>query len=285
MLHLPPYFGLRDYGMDDQIGNEQSPEDYVMKLINIFHEVKRVLSNVGTLWLNLGDSYARNGSSGRCGKNAKIEITKNSVQKRNCKVPNCWGLKHKDLMGIPWRVAFALQKDGWYLRQDIIWHKRNPMPESVTDRCTRAHEYIFLFSKNEKYYFNHNSMKERASESRRCITLGKKSFSRGQALGNNIKPSGNSLKDSYIVPEFRNKRSVWTTSLKPYKGAHFATFPPDLIEPCILAGCPVDGIVLDPFAGTGTVGEVSESNLRNSILIELNPEYVRLIEQRLSRVI
>jgi DNA modification methylase len=239
----PPYFGLRDYGHDGQIGLEQTPDAYVAELVAVFREVKRVLRDDGTLWLNLGDSYAREGSdSYGVGKNA---LVKNQIEgrcKRGSKPPA--GLKHKDLIGIPWRVAFALQADGWYLRQDIIWHKPNPMPESVTDRCTKAHEYIFLLSKSARYYFDNKAIMEPAQ-------YGEQHASKATSWGTNRKHPNKANVDDYAFAGDnhttskmedgsygRNKRSVWTVTTKPYKGAHFATFPPDLITPCILAGCP-----------------------------------------------
>lgn len=271
----PPYWGLRDYGVEGQLGLEKTPEEYVQKLVDIFKEVKRVLKSDGTLWLNLGDSYAGN-------KVGNTEIYKNkravtgSFKKT---IPE--NLKSKDLIGIPWKVAFALQADGWYLRQDIIWNKPNPMPESVKDRCTKAHEYIFLLSKSPKYYYDYESIKEKATNSGKEISLGEKSFSKGQAKGANIQPSGNGNADTYLVPEYRNKRSVWTVTPKPFKEAHFATFPPDLIEPCVLAGCPQNGIILDPFIGSGTTGLVAKKLNRNYIGVELNPEYIKIAERRI----
>ena len=245
----PPYWGLRDYGEDAQLGLEQTPEEYVENMVKVFSEVKRVLRDDGTLWLNLGDSYYNY----RPGKGQYVP--KQTVSKTRQDLPmevgrranKLEGLKEKDLVGIPWRVAFALQADGWYLRQDIIWNKPNPMPESVRDRCTKSHEYIFLLSKNKKYYYDHEAIKE---------------------------PTVNGT-------EWKNKRSVWNVSLKPYKEAHFATYPPDLIEPCILAGCPDNGQVLDPFGGAGTTGMVAQRNNRNCTMIELNPEYADIADKRL----
>lgn len=305
----PPYFGLRDYGVDGQIGLEETPEDFTGKLVDVFREVKRVLADDGTLWLNIGDSYAGSGKgpAGNLGKtHNEREMTHT---KSSALVPH--GCEPKDLIGIPWRVAFALQADGWYLRQDIIWAKPNPMPESVRDRCTKAHEYIFLFSKSAKYYFDHEAIKEpaaypngpnspesiksphgqgftrksnpekeftfrpRVEDTRKDLRTDTESRHRSKI------PGGQSLEKS--PSGLRSKRSVWTVSTKPYKGAHFATFPPDLIEPCILAGCPPGGLVLDPFGGSGTVGAVAKENDRDFILIELNPEYKPLIDDRLSR--
>ena len=273
----PPYWGLRDYGEGEQMGLEETPEEFVENLVNVFREVKRVLRDDGTVWLNLGDSYAGNNSrasnNGRAGFGTKREgvFTKTGT-----------GLKTKDLVGIPWRVALALQQDAWYLRQDIIWHKPNPMPESVTDRCTKAHEYIFLLSKNKKYYFDNDAIKENSLNASKSISLGEKSFSKRQAEGMNVNPSGNAFSSSYKVLEKRNKRSVWTVPTKPFRDAHFATFPPDLIKPCVLAGCPEGGTVLDPFGGAGTTGLVAQQNNRDSILIELNPDYIEIAKERLN---
>lgn len=264
----PPYYGLRDYGVDGQIGLESSPQVFVERLVAVFREVRRVLRDDGTLWLNLGDSYAAN-------RSYQVNSTKGGPKHgpgqssggKGSRVPD--GLKPKDLIGIPWRVAFALQADGWYLRQDIIWHKPNPMPESVKDRCTKAHEYIFLLSKSSKYYFDHDAIKEPATYAGQ-MRGGSKNRYEQNAAGMDCK-----------VYDTRNKRSVWTVKPQPFKGAHFATFPPDLIEPCILAGCPTDGVVLDPFGGSGTTAEVARKHGRNSILIELNPTYVEIARQRL----
>ena len=249
----PPYWGLRDYGNGDQLGQEETPEKFVENLVNVFREVRRVLRDDGTVWLNLGDSY----SSG---------VTRPKPSN---------GIKEKDLIGIPWRVAFALQADGWYLRQDIIWHKPNPMPESVTDRCTKAHEYIFLLSKSPKYYYDNEAIKEET------LTQDNQNRDRDTTKLNNTpgrtKMAG--LKTNNY--ETRNKRSVWTVTTKPYQEAHFATYPHDLIIPCITAGCPEGGTVLDPFGGSGTTAQVSNNLNRNAILCELNPEYVEIAKGRL----
>jgi DNA modification methylase len=271
----PPYFGLRDYGRDGQIGLEETPEQFVSALVEVFREVKRVLRDDGTLWLNLGDSYAGNNSqasnNGRAGFGNERERIVNRTGN---------GLKTKDLIGIPWRVAFALQTDGWYLRQDIIWHKPNPMPESVTDRCTKAHEYIFLLSKSARYYFDAESIKE---ESVHYATDARADKGNIRYEGKRtIDPSGKNGQESFItINETRNKRSVWTITTKPYSGAHFATFPQDLIEPCIKAGCPPNGIVLDPFMGAGTTAVVARKLGRNYIGMELNQEYINIAEQRI----
>ena len=274
----PPYWGLRDYGVDGQLGLEPTPDEYVAKMVEVFREVKRVLRKDGTLWLNLGDSYASD-TKGSGGHNTKQDSNTGSwtgVIKLN------HGLKPKDLVGIPWRVAFALQADGWWLRSDIIWAKPNPMPESVTDRPTKAHEYIFLLSKSNRYFYDNEAIKEPASNKGKLVSLGDKSFSRGQAKGKGIKPSGNGNADEYLVPAGRNKRTVWNITTKPYKEAHFATFPPELPEICIKAGCPQGGTVLDPFAGAGTTLYVAEQLGRNSIGIELNPEYCEIIRRRMA---
>jgi len=227
----PPYFGLRDYGNDDQIGLEQTPDEFVEALVGVFREVKRVLRDDGTVWLNLGDSYI-----------------------------------NKNLVGIPWRVAFALQADGWYLRQDIIWSKPNPMPESAKDRCTKAHEYIFLLSKSPKYYFDNEHIKEETDK----IGGKPRQFGATKQQGTMRQDIG----ETFIDNGLRNKRSVWTVSPKPFSEAHFAVYPPELIRPCILAGCPEGGTVLDPFGGSGTTGVVADRLGRNAILTELNPDYI-----------
>lgn len=253
----PPYWGLRDYGHDGQLGLEETHEEYVAKMVEIFAEVRRVLRDDGTLWMNLGDSYA-------------------ASQRTTGSMPA--GLKPKDLCGIPWRVAFALQADGWYLRSDIIWHKPNPMPESVTDRPTKAHEYVFLMSKSARYYYDAGAIKvpaKHAGESSARKTSGMREQA-DDPVRHRTRPSGRVCG----YPDERNKRTVWTVPTAPYGGAHFACYPPDLIKPCILAGCPPGGIVLDPFFGSGTTGMVAESLGRDWFGIELNPEYETLIKQR-----
>jgi len=268
----PPYWGLRDYGHDGQIGLEDTPEDYVANLVEVFREVRRVLRDDGTLWLNLGDSYANTGA----GDLSKVGgFTGQRIRARS--IPA--GLKPKDLVGIPWRVAFALQADGWYLRQDIIWSKPNPMLESVTDRCTKAHEYLFLLAKSERYYYDAAAIAEPAIHAGATVLnnngknaqMGK----HGQTRRGFLRPDG------VTVAETRNRRSVWTITTKPYKGAHFATFPEELIEPMILAGSSNDGLVLDPFSGSGTTGAVALRLGRNFVGCELNPEYVKLAESRI----
>ncbi len=280
----PPYWGLRDYGVEGQIGLEKTPEEYVSKMVEVFREVKRVLRKDGTLWLNLGDSYVTSHAVGTKDDDTgwKHGAISKGYQARAGGVGN--GRKPKDLVGIPWMVAFALRADGWYLRQDIIWHKPNPMPESVKDRCTKAHEYIFLLSKNRKYYFDNEAIKEDAkpeSEKRYKSTFytGKKEIS-GQGRPGNASNTPGYKKWTGK----RNKRSVWTVTTKPFKEAHFAVFPEDLIEPCILAGCPEGGIVLDPFMGSGTTAVVALKHNRNYIGIELNPEYIKIAEKRVSEI-
>ena len=276
----PPYFGLRDYGVDGQIGLEETPEQYVAKMVEVFREVRRVLRDDGTLWLNIGDSYAR-----QAGDDSKKDpksintgysavVAGGAAKKGNNRPPA--GCKPKDLIGIPWMLAFALRADGWYLRQEIIWHKPNPMPESVKDRCTKAHEQIFLLSKSPRYYFDSEAMRE-------------ESVSAGRIPGGNknIDPSRRDASRDMTVPvaETRNRRSVWSVATRPYKGAHFATFPPALIEPCILAGCPEGGVVLDPFGGSGTTAGVAVAHSRNAIICELNPDYGLLSQERVASII
>lgn len=280
----PPYFGLRDYGMDDQIGLEQTPEEFVAQLVDVFREVKRVLRDDGTLWLNLGDSYAsyRDGKATpdtTRGDSEGTLVPKGSAKNRMASTFAGSSIKHKDLIGIPWRVALALQADGWYLRQDIIWHKPNPMPESVTDRCTKAHEYIFLLSKSAKYYFDHEAIKEISVDPESHKGMKKRSADKRDGDPYFATKVGNHAEGK--IYDKRNKRSVWTITTKPFKGAHFATFPPDLIEPCILAGCPEGGTVLDPFGGAGTTGLVASRHGRNAILCELNPEYAEIARIRI----
>ena len=266
----PPYFGLRDYGVEGQFGLEATPEEYVRKLVLTMRLVRRVLRDDGTLWLNLGDSYTNNsvpGGGDPTIKNRNVGASKYTPTKVN-------GLPPKNLIGIPWRVAFALQADGWYLRQDIIWHKTNPMPESVRDRCTKSHEYIFLLSKSARYHYDHEAIKEPSVKG----SCGSK-FNQGKTAAHQL---GRSSEKSRSDNSKRNRRSVWSVPTKCFKGAHFAVFPPDLIEPCILAGCPEGGIVLDPFAGSGTTGLVAKKHNRKYLLLELNQEYIEIAEKRLS---
>lgn len=267
----PPYWGLRNYGVDGQLGLERTPEEYVGKLVDIFREVRRVLRDDGTLWLNLGDSYAASGQAGGAGKQ---HTNVGSVNVPVRQVPN--GLKPKDLVGIPWRVAFALQADGWYLRSDIVWAKTNPMPESVTDRPTKSHEYLFLMAKSERYFYEADAIAEPVTRNFWNESVGPEYMTARDGRNDGGKRKGSGPMDGK-----RNKRSVWTVSTQPYADAHFATFPFKLIEPCILAGCPVGGTVLDPFAGAGTTCIVSLRNRRNFIGIELNPEYTEMATKRI----
>ena len=270
----PPYYGLRDYGGEDkQIGQEGSPEEFVDQLVEVFKKVRDVMVDDGTLWVNMGDTYYNYRSDGN--------YPKQTVSKTNQDLPNfspargnkLKGLKSKDLIGVPWLLAFALRKDGWYLRQDIIWHKPNPMPESVKDRCTKSHEYIFLLSKSKNYYYDNEAIKEPAKDwGTRDRTNGKY-----HNKGTGLQPH-TGLSKSYPT---KNKRSVWTVTSKPYKEAHFATYPPDLIEPCIKAGSRKGDIILDPFMGSGTTAMVSKQLDRHFIGCELHDSYKTLIDSRL----
>lgn len=347
----PPYFGLRNYGVDGQLGLEPTPEAYVQELVEVFHEVRRTLKNDGTLWLNLGDSYA---GSGRGGNPPDSPHQKQATNRGSITVDDYrdfhdnlvdagaigrkWvkpppGLKQKDLIGIPWAVAFALRTDGWFLRQDIIWAKPNPMPESVRDRCTKSHEYLFMLSKSQHYHYDADAIAEplastsveRLSQAnlagqhgsdrvpgktngpmkavfkqdghgRRHAGFNARYFGSdkpyaGQDTKNYEASGAQSPSDTKrrIVARIlsgeiitRNRRSVWTITTKPFKGAHFATFPPDLVEPCVLAGCPEDGVVLDPFGGAGTTALVADRLGRDAISIELNPAYTAMAEARLT---
>ena len=274
----PPYWGLRDYGEGEQLGLEETPEEFVENLVNVFREVKRVLRDDGTVWLNLGDSYVGGGRGWQWSKEGSIQQGHiDAGVKYGKPTGKIDGLKSKDLVGIPWRVAFALQADGWYLRQDIIWHKPNPMPESVRDRCTKAHEYIFLLSKSPKYYFDNEAIKEDAK-----FPDGPNAADKiRKGVGKHGMDTRSGLNKIGANPK-RNKRSVWTVTTKPFKGAHFATFPMDLIEPCVLAGCPEGGTVLDPFGGSGTTAQVANGHNRDAILIELNEEYIEIAKERLA---
>jgi DNA modification methylase len=311
----PPYYGLRDYGVEGQIGLEKTPAEFIGRLVAVFREVRRVLRDDGTIWVNMGDSYATGGRGG--GGSYMAERGDGAWQGKG--KATGWrsapaGLKHKDLMGMPWRLAFALQDDGWYLRQDIIWNKPNPMPESVRDRCTKSHEYIFLLSKSKKYYFSQAAILEPCSPNTHArlaqdvqAQIGSERANGGTKSNGTMKavarkPNGvgwghgtdhkertrGRVKDNEsmnsalaIMPTERNKRSVWTVATHSFKGAHFATFPPDLVRPCILAGAPRGGIVLDPFGGAGTTSLVSMQESRRSIICELNPEYAALARDRI----
>ena len=309
----PPYYGLRDYGIEGQMGLEPTLEQYIGQLAEVFREVKRVLKNDGTLWLNMGDSYAGSGKgawNNKHGGQKEVYIPDTgSAQSKLTKVPR--NLKPKDLMGVPWRVAFALQSDGWYLRQDIIWAKPNPMPESVTDRCTKSHEYIFLFSKLPKYYYDNEAIKDPTGpkgdangfrggaycnndsnndtmEKRTHVGNKKQRVPAGwdtrQGAHGAFHREGRSPDIEYVTSNlpFRNKRSVWTVATRPFKEAHFATFPEELIRPCIKAGSPIGGTVLDPFVGAGTVPVVCIQEQRNYIGIEINPKYIEITKRRIA---
>ena len=299
----PPYYALRDYGCDGQIGLEETPEKYIERLCEVFSEVRRVLTPQGTLWLNIGDSYNGN-------KVGNTEVVKNKkVSESNDFHKKLWGgAKPKDLIGIPWMLAFALRSQGWYLRQDIIWHKPNPMPESVTDRCTKSHEYIFLMSKSQKYYFDYEAIQEPcADQSRTNYACGNRTNGINKDRNDNDfgersknwkprtkncqydgqKPNSFHLSRENGEPDkeyyVRNKRDVWSVNVKPCSEAHFATYPFELIKPCILAGCPENGIVLDPFMGSGTTAIVARSLNRNYLGVELNPEYIKIAHKRLDK--
>ncbi|WP_398457743.1 DNA-methyltransferase [Sphingomonas albertensis] len=302
----PPYFGLRDYGVDGQMGLEASPDEFVAGMVAVFREVRRVLADDGTLWLNIGDSYAgsRAGPQGETGEMANRSVAAARCReaspeaivrgKRDAKrwgggnLPHGNGIKPKDLIGIPWMLAFALRADGWYLRQEIIWSKPNPMPESVGDRCTKSHESIFLLSKSPRYYFDADAIAEPlapSSVSRLAQNVeAQEGSDRVPGKTNGKMKAVARIIDkvlSEVIPT-RNKRSVWEVATQPFKEAHFATFPPALVEPCILAGCPIGGTVLDPFFGAGTTGMVADRLQRNCVGIELNPAYAEIARNRIS---
>lgn len=310
----PPYYGLRDYGIEGQIGLEQTPEQFIEKLVEVFHEVKRVLKNDGTLWVNIGDSYWGSGSRGydftdKFTEASKVQAaSKGTIDLHNLPklVGRRGGYKNKDLIGIPWLLAFALRGDGWYLRQDIIWHKPNPMPESVVDRCTKSHEYIFLLSKSPKYYFDREAIQEKAKMESVArynyeFNTGAKEIAGGgrphgasntkgmknlqyKGQTNHTMHERRALGLSDEIYPVRNKRDVWQVNVNSFSGAHFATFPEKLIEPCVLAGANGGGIVLDPFNGSGTTGVVCARTGREYIGIELNPKYVEMSERRIAEV-
>lgn len=295
----PPYFGLRDYGVDGQIGLEPTPDAYVAKMVEVFAEVRRVLRDDGTLWLNLGDSYCSTdkwggGQNGNTGKHTVDAAGGVPSWACRAKKDPIEGVKPKDLIGIPWRVAFALQADGWYLRSDIIWHKPNPMPESVTDRPTKAHEYLFLLAKSERYYYDAAAIAEAAcfaSVARRerndfrdkegweDAYMGNPPKGLSKKRGSYNGKHGDAAFKAFV--ETRNKRTVWTVPTHGYPEAHFATFPPKLIEPCIKAGCPAGGVVLDPFGGSFTTAEVALELGCDAVLCELNPKYVEMGKRRI----
>ena len=302
----PPYYGLRDYGISDQIGLEPTPDEYITKMVQVFREVHRVMKDDGVLWLNLGDSYAGSGNGSNDYREDGASLSKNDNKYGKHKPGMTDGYKPKDLLGIPWMLAFALRADGWYLRSDVIWNKPNPMPESVKDRPTKSHEYVFLLTKSAKYYYDAEAIFEPAADI---------SIRRVESGWNcdrvNISPDGNGsihtdkMGDRWLskkrgfktkdqLPDnqhhgadietgipARNKRSVWTINTQPFKGAHFAVMPEKLVEPCVLASSGVGDTILDPFAGSGTVGVVAQKHGRKFIGIELNPEYVKMAEERL----
>ena len=301
----PPYWGLRDYGHAGQIGLEETPEEHIARLIEVFREVRRVLRDDGTLWVNYGDAYSAGGRGGNPGNNTSTlqgttESQLQSKKARGSALPaglhagsvaagaqsRAWsgpppGYKPKDLLGLPWMLAFALRADGWYLRQDIIWHKPNPMPESVTDRCTKSHEYVFLLSKNARYYYDAAAIAEDA------ISAGE---DRGGGLKYSDRTKDNGIGGAHNLDKYgasgqtRNRRSVWSIATQPFPEAHFATFPEALVDPCIKAGSPVGGLVLDPFSGSGTTGVVALKQGRSYVGCELNPEYVAMSRRRLADV-
>ncbi len=284
----PPYFNLRDYGVAGQIGLEETPEVYIQRLVEVFREVRRVLKLTGTLWINIGDSYAGSGKGA-----AKYPESSGAKQLSNAgmvgavaTVKKFAGYKAKDLIGIPWMLAFALRADGWYLRQDIIWAKPNPMPESVRDRCTKSHEYIFLLSKSRRYYFDYAAIARPARTSNRAGTVQAVGSHRYEQLPASDPQQRTNTDRSFTYTETARKRDVWTVPTRPYKGAHFATFPVELITDCIKAGSPEGGgIVLDPFMGAGTTAVAARMLGRNYIGYELNTEYVRIAEERLKKTI
>ena len=274
----PPYYGLRDYGGEEnQIGQEESPEEYVEEMVKVFRSVRDVLTDDGTLWLNIGDSYYNYRSDGNYPQQTVSKTRQDLPMNTPVRGNKLEGYKSKDLIGIPWMLAFALRADGWYLRQDIIWHKPNPMPESVRDRCTKSHEYIFLMSKSKNYYYDNEAIKEPVKQD-----WGTRNRTNGKYHnpGTGLQPHSG-LTKSYTK---RNKRSVWSVNKKPYKGAHFATYPEELIEPCILAGSEKGDIVLDPFMGSGTTAAVAKKNSRAYIGCELHEEYASLQTDRISTI-
>lgn len=286
----PPYYGLRDYGVDGQIGLEQTPQQYINRLADIFDEVKRVLKKDGTLWLNIGDSYAGSGKGAAVdpenAKKWKQGTNVGTIAPNTAKIRTPMNIKPKDMIGIPWMLAFELRNRGWYLRQDIIWAKKNPMPESVKDRCTKSHEYVFLLSKSNKYYFDYENIKEQSSSrtNKRVINGDLQRYGGKKYTENPDKFYRTKSGNAYVYRQKRNKRDVWFLPTKPYRWAHFATFPEDLVIPCLLAGCQENGIALDPFFGSGTLGVVCIRKNRFFVGIELNSEYIDLAENRLQNV-
>jgi DNA modification methylase len=290
----PPYYGLRDYGVDGQIGLEQTPKEYIENMVDVFNHVKELLADDGTLWVNIGDSYSSHKdcksicqtlAKGTNRENAHVmDLGKSRV--RDTKMLKSQGLKNKDLIGIPWMLAFALREAGWYLRQDIIWHKPNPMPESVRDRCTKSHEYIFLLSKSPQYYFDHLAIKEPSVNPESYKGRRKRSAMTEQSeiimdKFGATRSGFKNIEEGKTYPT-RNKRDVWTVNVRPYKGAHFATYPTALIEPCILAGSRKNDIVFDPFMGSGTTAQVALQHGRQYLGCELNKEYEKLQQERIN---
>lgn len=277
----PPYYNLRDYGAPGQIGMEETPEKYIQSLVEVFREVRRVLRKDGTLWVNIGDTYAAN----RPYQVKETRGTRGHAFTGEMAVPE--GCKAKDMIGIPWLLAFALRADGWYLRQDIIWQKPNAMPESVKDRCTKSHEYLFLLSKSAKYYFDAAAISEpiAGKSTKKYLECGGEQtpIFGGGKYGNNEREETRTKSGKRFKPTpRRNKRDVWSVSTTGFKGAHFATFPEKLVEPCVLAGSPEGGMVLDPFAGSGTTGAVAKRLRRGFVGIEINPEYAKMAEDRIT---
>ena len=282
----PPYYALRDYGLDMQIGREDTPEQYIDRLTEVFRELRRVLRSDGTLWLNIADTYCGTGNKGYHADPKNPKGRNGQQIAKNNRVSGC---KQKDLIGIPWLLAFALRADGWYLRSDIIWQKENPMPESVKDRCARCYEHIFLFSKSKKYFFDYKAISEPiAPATAERLKRGMKGGNKyGKPVPGQPQPQSinrprehGEIKDGDINP-LRNKRDVWKINTVPFKGGHYAAYPPKLVETCLLAGCPEGGIVLDPFMGSGTTGMVAAQMGRHFVGIELNPEYTELAYKRI----
>lgn len=303
----PPYYGLRDYGMDAQIGLEATPEEYVSEMVSLFREARRVLKDDGVFWLNIGDSYAGSGKGGnppdsehqkqKTNKGSLIGDTAREAAVTNITRKTFEGIKAKDLIGIPWMLAFALRSDGWYLRQDIIWSKPNPMPESVRDRCTKAHEYVFMLTKSARYLYDAEAISEEATYAglegqdssgfKDPASFAGKHGKKDKQRGHSRRHAGfNERWDKMTKEEQgsgrRNKRSVWSIATRPFSEAHFATMAPELARICIMAGCPLGGTVLDPFGGAGTTALVADQLQRNAVIIELNPEYVSIAHRRIS---
>lgn len=273
----PPYYNLRDYGTAGQIGMEATPEEYIGKLVDVFREVRRCLRPDGTLWVNIGDSYT---SGGRKTRDFDPMLPARSMNQRPMTPA---GMKPKDLIGIPWMLAFALRADGWYLRQDIIWNKTNAMPESVRDRCTKAHEYIFLLSKSVHYYFDSAAIREPCGTKGNARTFrGGGAYTGGRSFRNSARVERESHGNSANSTGSRNRRSVWSIATAQFKAAHYATFPERLVEPCVLAGCPEGGTVLDPFTGSGTTGVVAKRLRRNFVGVEINPDYWQMATDRIA---